>query len=186
MNGVLQIYRRMSSHLSRLRVRILYSKIIFFDGGCNFGSDIAVKPIGAGPGKLRVELRGENNIGSHTIFQGSGCIKMGLRTFNGEFCVFGCNSSIDIGDNVMIAQAVTIRDTDHCSDSLTIPMIDQGIVTTPVIVGDDVWIGHGAVILRGVTIGTGSIIAAGSVVRSDVPPFSIVGGVPARILKTRS
>ena len=86
----------------------------------------------------------------------------------------------------MIAQAVTIRDTDHCSDSLTIPMIDQGIVTTPVIVGDDVWIGHGAVILRGVTIGTGSIIAAGSVVRSDVPPFSIVGGVPARILKTRS
>jgi acetyltransferase-like isoleucine patch superfamily enzyme len=52
-------------------------------------------------------------------------------------------------------------------------------------VEDDVWIGHGAIIVAGVTIGTGSIVAAGSVVTRDVPPFSIVGGNPARVIKMR-
>lgn len=55
----------------------------------------------------------------------------------------------------------------------------------PTIVGNDVWIGHGAIIIGGVKIGEGSIIAAGSVVTKDVPPFTIVGGNPARVIKQR-
>lgn len=95
------------------------------------------------------------------------------------------NELVRIGRNVMIADQVTIRDTDHSISSIDRPMIDQGIETAPVIIGDDVWIGHGASILKGVTVGEGSVIAAGAVVTKDVPPFAIVGGVPARIIRFR-
>jgi acetyltransferase-like isoleucine patch superfamily enzyme len=65
-------------------------------------------------------------------------------------------------------------------------MFKQGIITSPIIVCDDVWVGYGVSILKGVTIGTGAIIAAGSVVTKNVPPYSIVGGVPAKIIKMRT
>ena len=64
-------------------------------------------------------------------------------------------------------------------------MRTQGIVSSPVLVEDDVWIGHGAIILKGVSIGTGAIISAGSVVTKTVPAYSIVGGVPAQIIGRR-
>jgi acetyltransferase-like isoleucine patch superfamily enzyme len=64
-------------------------------------------------------------------------------------------------------------------------MKNQGIITTPIVIEDDVWIGHGAVILKGVTLGQGSIIAASAVVTKDVSPYSIVGGIPAKIIGSR-
>ena len=135
--------------------------------------------------RLRIRLMGSNSIGRYTLIQGSGLIEFGKGSFCGEFCVFGVNSKIKIGENVMIAQAVTIRDTDHEFKSLSVPMKHQGITTSPVTIEDDVWVSHGAVILQGVTVGTGSIIAAGAVVTKDVAPFSIVGGVPAKVIGTR-
>ncbi|MBI5557979.1 MAG: acyltransferase [Deltaproteobacteria bacterium] len=86
----------------------------------------------------------------------------------------------------MIGPAVSIRDTDHVFSSTGIPMMEQGVDVSPVTIEDDVWIGHGAVILRGVTLGKGSIIAASAVVTKDVSPYSIVGGIPAKIIGSRS
>ena len=65
------------------------------------------------------------------------------------------------------------------------PMRDQGVKREPIVVEDDCWIASNSTILAGVTIGHGSIVAAGSVVTNDVPPFSIVAGSPARIIRSR-
>jgi acetyltransferase-like isoleucine patch superfamily enzyme len=61
---------------------------------------------------------------------------------------------------------------------------EQGVSTNPVTIGDDIWIGANAVILPGVTIGDHSVVAAGAVVTKDVPPHTLVAGVPAKIIKT--
>lgn len=149
------------------------------------GKGVIIKPFLWRDGRLILRLNGRNNIGSYTLIQGSGVITFGKGSFCGEFCVFGVNDAITIGSNVMIAQAVTIRDTDHAFSETARPMTSQGIVTSPVIIEDDVWIGHGASILKGVRVGTGSIVAAGAVVIRDVPPYSIVGGVPAKFIGVR-
>ncbi len=89
-----------------------------------------------------------------------------------------CFKSIEIGNNVCISENVQIRD----SDNHTIKGKEND-VTKPIIIKDNVWIGMGAIILKGVTIGEGAIIAAGAVVNKDVPPHCLVGGVPAKVIK---
>jgi acetyltransferase-like isoleucine patch superfamily enzyme len=91
-----------------------------------------------------------------------------------------------IGNYVMIAPNVSIINASHNFYRTDIPMICQGITSkiNPII-EDDVWIGRNVVIMPGIKIGIGSIIGAGSVVTKDVEPYSIVGGVPAKIIKKR-
>ncbi len=96
-----------------------------------------------------------------------------------------------IGDDVMFGPHVTVVTGDHridipdrpmisIKDSEKLPENDQDVV-----IENDVWVGANAIILKGVTIGTGSVICAGAVVTKDVPPYSIVGGVPAKVIKKR-
>jgi maltose O-acetyltransferase len=96
-------------------------------------------------------------------------------------------AKITIGKNVMMGPEVIILTQNHAHENIEIPMEQQGNQQpSPVLIDDDVWIGIRAIILPGVHIGKSSIIGAGSVVTKDVPPFSIVGGNPAKIIKTRS
>lgn len=91
-----------------------------------------------------------------------------------------------IGNNVMMGPNVCIFTTNHAFDRTDIPMNLQGMsVQRPVVIEDDVWIGANVIILPGVTISKGSIIGAGAVVTKNVPEYAIVGGNPAKILKTR-
>jgi len=92
---------------------------------------------------------------------------------------------IVIGDNVMMGPDVVILTQNHRYDDITRPMREQGYESAPVIIEDDVWIGTRVIVLPGVRIGQGSIIAAGAVVTRDIPPFSIVGGNPAKVIKKR-
>lgn len=88
---------------------------------------------------------------------------------------------IEIGSGVTIGPNVCIYDHDHnLFEDKTRPFL-----TSPVIIGNNVWIGANSVVLKGVKIGYGAVVAAGAVVTKDVPPYSIVGGVPARVLKYR-
>jgi len=92
---------------------------------------------------------------------------------------------VEIGSNVMFGPSVSIFSESHGNDRTDIPMIEQATKRIGVKIEDDVWIGTKATVLDGVTIGKGSIIAAGSVVNKDVPPYSIVAGVPAKVIKSR-
>lgn len=90
-----------------------------------------------------------------------------------------------IGNDVMMGPDVLILVRIHNHSDSDIPMNRQGEIIKKVVINDDVWIGARVIILPGVSVGKGSIIGAGSVVTKDVPPYSIVGGVPAKIIKWR-
>lgn len=94
-------------------------------------------------------------------------------------------STITLGNFIMIGSHVYIGTTSHNYNDIEIPMSLQTDSYKEVIIHDDVWIGTKAVIMPGITIGEGSIIAASAVVTKDVEPFTIVGGIPAKIIKRR-
>lgn len=108
----------------------------------------------------------------------------------GKFGYIGRGSSICnkviIGNYVMISSQVSIIGVDHLYNKVGCPIIFSGRPEQKItLIGNDVWIGHGSTIMEGVEIGDGAIIAAGSVVTKSVPPCMIVGGIPARIIKSR-
>ncbi len=109
----------------------------------------------------------------------------------GDKCVFGRHNTIntyldvEFGHSCIVADWVYVGDFDHVFADVTLPIKDQGIVKTPVRIGPDCWIGTKVSILRGTTIGHGAVLGANSVVRGQIPPMSVVGGIPARILKDR-
>ncbi|NPA51298.1 MAG: acyltransferase [Aquificae bacterium] len=93
---------------------------------------------------------------------------------------------IKIGKNVMTGPYVKIFAFNHGIELSDTPMIEQPVVEKDVIIGNDVWIGAGAIILPGCKIGDGVVIAAGAVVTKDIPSNVIVGGIPAKIIKKRA
>lgn len=99
------------------------------------------------------------------------------------------NSGITIGNKVMFGPKVTIVGGDHNISLVGRYMFDVKEKLPendlPVIIQSDVWVGAGVIILKGVTVGNGSIVAAGALVTKDVPPYTIVAGVPARVFKKR-
>ena len=131
----------------------------------------------------RIAKLGRNvNIERHAFF--TPLLDIGDNSGIGIDCeVYG---PVRIGKNVMMGPEVVIYTVGHRFDRVDIPMNEQGSTdVSPVIIGDDCWIGRRAIIMPGVNIGNGSIIGAGAVVTKDVPPFTVVGGVPAKIIKKR-
>lgn len=111
-------------------------------------------------------------------------IRIGCDSLIGELNVLRGQGGITIGDRVYTAPLVQLLAVNHVYNDPTRPIIDQGITAEGIAVEDDVWIGAGAIVTDGVRIGQGAVVAAGAVVAHDVPPHTVVGGVPARVLKT--
>lgn len=112
------------------------------------------------------------------------CVSVGDHVYIGNYCHIASNTTI--GNFVMLASYVSIVGGDHRIDLLGMPMIFAGRdVNRPVLIEDDSWIGHGAILIHGVTIGEGAIVAAGAVVAHDVAPYTIVAGVPAQFIRQR-
>jgi acetyltransferase-like isoleucine patch superfamily enzyme len=110
-------------------------------------------------------------------------IRIGRDSLIGEYNVLRGQGGIAIGDRVYTAPLVQLLAVNHVYDDPTRPIVDQGITADGIVVEDDVWIGAGAIVTDGVRIGQGAVVAAGAVVTGDVPPRTVVGGVPARVLK---
>lgn len=114
-----------------------------------------------------------------------GRVTLGDRSWLGPFCLIYGNGGVAIGRNVLVAGHSSINTVSHSAERCDIPVNDQPVVTDPVVIEDDVWIGLNAVVLQGVTIGHGSIVGAGAVVTKSIPPWSIAVGVPARVIGRR-
>lgn len=108
----------------------------------------------------------------------------GTDVYFGFDCHIGAN--LEVGNKVMFASAVSFVGGDHeyRKPSVYIKDADRQPLK-PIIIEDDVWVGHGAIIMQGVTIGCGAIVAAGAVVTKDVPACTIVGGNPAKKIRDR-
>jgi acetyltransferase-like isoleucine patch superfamily enzyme len=91
---------------------------------------------------------------------------------------------VEIGDRVYTSPFTQIIAVNHVFDDPTMPFIEQGITAEGIVIEDDVWLGAGAVITDGVRVGKGAVVAAGAVVTKDVPPHTVVGGVPAKPIRT--
>jgi acetyltransferase-like isoleucine patch superfamily enzyme len=173
-------------NLSTLFFKIYYRSYLILGKKTTIKLGVKIYPFRGKKNKLMIKMKDNSTINEGVILQGSGYIEIGSKSFIGSYSVIGSNEKVIIGEDVMIAQAVSIRDTDHAFADLDKPMHSQGITTAPVIIQDNVWIGHGAVITKGVVIKSGSIIGANAVVTKDVPENAIMGGVPAKIIKFRS
>ena len=90
-----------------------------------------------------------------------------------------------IGNNVLIGPNVVLRSSNHSFETIKLPIIEQGMIDGEIIVNDDVWIGSNAVILPNCKIGKGVIVAAGAVVTSDIDSYTVVGGIPAKLIRKR-
>ena len=110
-------------------------------------------------------------------------IKIGRDGLISEFTVIRGQGGVTIGDRVYTSPFTQIVAVNHVFDDPTRPFIEQGITAQGIVIEDDVWIGSGAIITDGVHIGKGAVIAAGAVVTQDVPPHTVVAGVPARVIK---
>lgn len=114
----------------------------------------------------------------------------GCDLWVGKGAGLGVNCQIQrpchIGENVLMGPDVIIFTMNHAADRTDVPIGAQGMTEKrKVTIGNDVWIGQRAIIMPGVTIGDGCIVAANAVVTKNVPPYCIVGGVPAKVLKRR-
>lgn len=184
MEKIYRLINRSFARLNSLIFRIKYYPFITTNGPFSIGKRVRIK-LFSDIGKLSVQLGKRCVLNDDVLIQGSGRLNIGNRTLIGEFSIIGVNSSVEIGDDVLIASAVSIRDTDHAFKDRVVPINQQGIEVAPITIENGVWIGYGVTITKGVNIGEGAIVASGAVVTKDVPPYAIVGGVPAKLIRYR-
>ena len=110
-------------------------------------------------------------------------IKVGRNSLIGEYSVIRGQGGVEIGDRVYTSPFTQIIAVNHIFDDPKRPFVEQGITAEGIVIEDDVWLGANAVITDGVRVGKGAVVAAGAVVTRDVPPHTVVAGVPARVIK---
>jgi acetyltransferase-like isoleucine patch superfamily enzyme len=114
-----------------------------------------------------------------------GLVSIGAKTVFGQECTISAYQHVSIGRECVIADRVMMIDFDHGIVDVERPIRFQGIYKRDVRIGNNVWVGYGACILRGVTIGDNAVIGTNSVVTRDVPANAVVGGVPAKVIRMR-
>jgi acetyltransferase-like isoleucine patch superfamily enzyme len=181
--------RMLTPRYARLLWRYLWRRLLT-PAGRRWRSD---GPFFLGKGlELKIEPRGEIRFGRFTwIGDGTkircheGVVEIGAKTVMGQECTISAYQRVRIGDECVIADRAMFIDFDHGMVEVERPIRSQGIYKRDVEVGNNVWIGYGACILRGVSVGDNSVIGTNAVVTKDVPANAVVGGIPARIIRMR-
>lgn len=179
----------------RLQARVFIGRHVVIDGSRNLsvGDFATIDPyvwINA-VARHKVRLGRSVRIGAfsrilctaHLSKVGKG-FSIGDQSGCGEYCLFGAAGGIAIGNRVMIGQYVSMHAQDHVYDDITTPIQQQGTTEKGIQIGDDCWIGAKVTILDGTVIGKHCVVAAGAVVKGTFPDYTVIGGVPAKIIKS--
>jgi acetyltransferase-like isoleucine patch superfamily enzyme len=181
--------RMLTPRYARLFWRYLWRRLLT-RAGWRWRSD---GPFFLGKGlELKIEPRGRIRFGRF-VWIGDGTkirchegeVEVGGKTVMGQECTISAYQRVRIGEECVIADRAMFIDFDHGIVEVERPIRLQGIYKRDVEVGNNVWIGYGACILRGVSVGDNSVIGTNAVVTKDVPANAVVGGIPARIIRMR-
>lgn len=170
------------------RVSFFHTPKITFGRFLKLGNDVHISALG----RQGIEIGDNVSIGAFsrvvvsTSFNQLGeYIKIGNNVGMGEYAYLGGAGGLEIGDESIIGQYFSCHPENHIAADLSIAIRHQGVTRKGIKIGKNCWIGSKVTILDGVQIGDGSIIAAGAVVNRSFPENSIIGGIPAKLLKTR-
>ena len=181
--------RMLTPRYARLLWRYLWRRLLT-SAGRRWVSD---GPFFLGKGlELKIEPRGQIRFGRFVwIGDGTkircheGVVEVGAKTVMGQECTISAYQHVRIGEQCVIADRAMFIDFDHGIVEVERPIRLQGIYKRDVEVGNNVWIGYGACILRGVSVGDNAVIGTNAVVTKDVPANAVVAGIPARIVRMR-
>jgi acetyltransferase-like isoleucine patch superfamily enzyme len=179
-------HRMLSFKYLRLIVRLLRRRLmhrrLHTDGIAFIGPRVTLQ-IGK---KGRIELGRWSWLGLGTKIRcHEGVVEIGAKTVLGQECTISAYKRVSIGRECVIADRVMMIDFDHGVTEVERPVRLQGIYKRDVRVGNNVWIGYGACILRGVIVGDNAVIGTNAVVTRDVPANAVVAGVPAKVIRRR-
>ena len=182
--------------LLQFRPRLLFlgsRAVIRHAGMCRFGKNVTLENGVMIDGLSEHGIVFGNNvfIGSHSIIRCSNMTNIGQGLVIGPnsscdaWCFFGAGGMITIGSDVIMGQHSAFHAETHLHASTDVPIRTQGLEAQPITIEDDCWIGANVTFLGGAYLGRGSIVGAGSVVRGTFPAFSVIAGIPAKIIKSR-
>lgn len=159
-------------------------KITF--GNCVSIDDYALLDA-VGAGETGISIGNDVIISRNCVIQGkTGPVTLGNKVVLGCNTILPSSSGIVIGNSVLIAANCYVGGGQYFTNRTDIPILQQGVGSKgPVVIGDDVWLGSGVIVLDGVNIGTGCVVGAGAVVTKDLPDYSVAIGVPAQIISNR-
>jgi len=189
--GLRGLFYRLILHMEGLaaienNVRLRYTNNIRLDHGVYLdqGTYLHASPGGINIGRGTIVMHGAIlHVYNFRNLPHSG-IEIGRDSLIGEYSVIRGQGGVKIGDRVYTSPFTQIIAVNHVFDDPNRPFVEQGITAEGIVIEDDVWLGAGAIVTDGVRIGKGAVVAAGAIVTKDVPSHTVVGGVPAKLIKT--
>jgi len=175
--------RPIRNFLIHCAIRLASPGVVLISGGQKIAAGVHLRASDGGRIVLGDDCKLSRGV---EIVAQRGHVEVGPRSHVGPWSTVVAKNAVVIGADCLIAERVSIRDQNHrIYGDPAIPIRSAGMESAPIRIGNNVWIGAGAVILKGVTIGAGAVVAANAVVNRDVAENEIVGGVPARRIGMR-